>query len=158
MNRYVAVVLILGVILASACQAEPTDTLDSAQAVMLAFMNDLHDGRYVQAAAHYQPDHDALLISMNPDLDPDNLPALLQRGCEQNGFMCMLVEEILQIETTSSGTFLFTVAFINANGERFALGPCCGEEDDRLPLEEFEIRVSCSTGECMVLDLPPYVP
>ncbi|MBN2556432.1 MAG: hypothetical protein JXA97_10880 [Anaerolineales bacterium] len=158
MNRCAAVVFLLGVILSSACQAEPMDSPEPAQAVMLAFMNDLHAGRYEQAAAHYWPDYDAILISMNPDLNPDDLPALLRRGCEQNGFTCMLVEQVLQVETTPADDFLFTVTFTNENGERFVLGPCCGEDEDRPPIEEFEIRVSCSTGVCMVLDLPPYVP
>jgi hypothetical protein len=91
-----------------------------------------------------------------PDISPTDYTSLWQRGCEQNGLVCM---EVMELSSRGKETnFEFTVTFKMKDGELFELTGCCGETFPE-PITEYVIGVqSDGNGKYKVLSLPPYVP
>jgi len=148
------------VLLASQAPFDPPPTgdlpLDEARAVLVGFFRLLNAGNYSEAAPSYGGAVD-ILLQNNPDVDPNDLPALLERACLQNGHFCLPVREVLVSLETEVGTYRFLVTFAHPDGSLFQRGPCCGD-DSALPQSEFEYIVKMVDGKYLVMDLPPYVP
>ena len=126
---------------------------------MVDFFTYLNQGDYAQASELYGGSYD-ILQDYNPDLNLDDKTALLKAGCEQNGLMCLAVEEVLSVQTNDQTNFLFEVQFTNRDGSLFILGPCCGADEETMPpVSTFLVGVRCQEGgPCLVMDLPPSVP
>jgi len=156
-SKWFAWSLCVVMLLVQSCQPNVSAEAAEAEKVLRSFLEDLHAGRYDLAASRYAPEDD-VLTGMNPDLEPGDMKTLLQRACTQNGFMCLLPDDELNVVRSSQGEFVFSVGFILDDGTRFERGPCCGEESVEPPQSAFDMCVRCDAGRCLVLDLPPYVP
>jgi hypothetical protein len=144
-----------GTIPASSRTATPND---AAEAIRKFFLY-LNEGEYSEASKLYGGSYEVLRDN-NPTLSPDDYQGLLRNACEINGFQCLLVNEILDLERASSMEFLVTLNFLTEDGALFERGPCCGASaKEEPPQSEFQFRVSLNeAGEYHVLDLPVYVP
>lgn len=146
--------LILFISLFAACTE--SISINSAENALRSFFGALVKQDY-QAAVNLYGGSYAELAQMNPDVSPTDYVTLWQRGCEQNGFVCMEVMEIVQVEERDSRVE-FGVTFMTKDGERFEFTGCCGET---LPesITEYTILIEKDTdGNYKVLSLPPYVP
>jgi len=131
----------------------------AAEAALIDFYNQLNQGEYEKAVELYGGSYEELEY-FNPGMDPDDRAGLLAAACEFNGFFCLPVSSVTAIDSGPQQPLLFEVSYINPDGSRFVLGPCCGAtEEEMLPMDVFSVRVNCEKeDECQVLDLPPYVP
>jgi hypothetical protein len=155
---------------ASACnhpsppRALPTPTVVDPQAqdlvaareALVGFFDDLHEGRYAEAARRYGGPYD-VLVDWNPDVDPFDRVTLLAAACAAQ-IQCMEVGSATRQEQASATDFRFQVEFRTDEGERFELGGCCGATAERT-VTQFEISVvRTDAGEFLVMELPPHVP
>lgn len=141
--------------LIAACTT-PKETL--AQQALIDFFSSLEQGYYPAAAMLYGGSYE-ILVTNNPELDPDNLAGLWENACTVNGFQCINIRAITFNELTLKGEYIFTVEFENSDGSLFELGACCGETPTTPPQFQFEYRVvESGDGVFLVLDLPVYVP
>jgi hypothetical protein len=139
--------------LASASEAGAD--VDEARQVLQDYLMALNSGDFVLAAELYGGDT-SLLQSWNPDIG-DDLPALLERACTQNGLRCLVPRLITYRAPDSDGGYNFYVEFNNDDGTLFQQGPCCGETSGT-PVSMFPFLVEKSARGLVVTDLPPYVP
>ncbi len=133
--------------------------LNDAQQILVDFFRLLHEGRYGEAVDYYAGSYE-WLIAANPDLPASDYPALLERGCRQNGLMCL---EVLRVEPTTSASqnlISFQVEFQLDDGSLFILGPCCGADETEMPpISLFQYQmVQGENGSWKAVDLPPFVP
>jgi len=132
-----------------------------ARAVLVAFFDALNGGWYAEAAVQYGGSYEGL-IDMNPDVDPNDHAALLERACTTNGFQCLRVKEIVQQVQDSPDSYTFTIEFLNPDGSLFVRGACCGaSETDMPPQSRFDVVVMSvpQAGNALrVQNLPVYVP
>ena len=126
-----------------------------AEQALRDFLSALNTGDYVLAAKLYGGST-GLLQTWNPDVT-DNLPALLERACTQNGLQCLVVSSVSFRGYDARGGYQFLVEFENADGSLFVQGPCCGETSGAT-FTRFTFRVVPAESGMQVLDLPPYVP
>jgi hypothetical protein len=135
------------------------DEAAAAERTLIVFFNQLSQGEY-QAAAELYGGSYQILVEYNPDLDPADHPSLLERACRVNGFQCLEVGELLEVEETGPGSYFLTVTFQTADGDIYERGPCCGAgASEEPPHTEFTFRVvQTGDGQYRVLDLPVYVP
>jgi hypothetical protein len=148
-----------------ACSGAPTgtsapptvDPLTEAETALSAFFEALAGGRFAEATRRYGGPYDYLQEN-NPDVDPEDHAALLERWCTQNGGQCLRVLEVLRRERYEGSRFGFTVQFAAPDGGLFEVGPCCGEEDTGQRTSEFLYTVEAIEGGYRILELPPYVP
>lgn len=163
--RASAAILLLYIV--SACAAVPADrefmtTPDSessaAQLTMLQYFDYLNSGNFGQGAALYGGPQEEMQVN-NPEVDPDDLAALLESACRFQ-LRCLPVKDVVGSEEVSPGEFVFQVEFEGPDGETFVLGPCCGASEEIMPpMSVFEVRVRrTAAGDFEVLDLPVYVP
>ena len=131
----------------------------AAEAALIDFYNQLNQGEYEKAVELYAGSYEELEY-FNPGMDPDDRAGLLAAACEFNGFFCLPVSSVTAIDSGPQQTLLFEVSYVNPDGTRFVLGPCCGATEEEMPpMDVFSVRVNCEKeDECQVLDLPPYVP
>ena len=161
--------LLTTLILLSACAGKPSDPNDTipilnsdqleAQQALVDFFQLLHDGKYQEASELYSGSYE-WLISSNPDLAPTDLAGLLERGCTQNGLMCLEALSAENLLTASSSKTIFQVEFKLEDGSLFVLGPCCGADETEMPpVSQFPYRVvEREDGSWGVDELPPFVP
>jgi hypothetical protein len=150
------VFLVLLVIILVACSpAEKESEAAKAESAMWTFFSALTNGQYTEAVNLYNGDYE-VLTGWNPDLSPTDYISLWQRGCEQNGLVCMEVMDVVHVVETENG-FDFTVTFKTNDGELFQFTGCCGETLPQ-PITEYEISVQKEADEYKVLSMPPYVP
>jgi hypothetical protein len=131
----------------------------AAEAALIDFYNQLNQGEYEKAVELYGGSYEELEY-FNPGMDPDDRAGLLAAACEFNGFFCLPVSSVTAIDSGPQQPLLFEVSYINPDGSRFVLGPCCGATEEEMPpMDVFSVRVICENqDQCQVLDLPPYVP
>lgn len=129
--------------------------VEEARLVLEEYLMALHSGDYARAAELYSGDI-SLLQSWNPDTGED-LAALLQRGCTQNGLQCLPPRTIRYRAPDSDGGYHFYVEFNNDDQTLFEQGPCCGEMGGT-SVSVFPFLVEKSGSGLLVPDLPPYVP
>jgi hypothetical protein len=138
-----------------------SDDLASARAALEAFFDALNGGQYTKAAELYGGSYEEL-IGLNPDTDPNDHAALLERACTINGYQCLRVKNIVQQAQDWPDTYTFTVEFANPDGSLFVLGPCCGAtETDMPPQSRFDftvMKVPQAGGMFRVQRLPVYMP
>jgi hypothetical protein len=134
-------------------QAGP-DQAKAGQA-LVDYLTALNSGDYTAGAKLYGGPTD-LLQTWNPDIKND-LPALLERACKQNGLVCMLPRSVTYRGPDGRGGYQFLVELNQADGSLFTQGPCCGETSGP-SLTSFLFSVLPNAGGWMVMDLPPYVP
>jgi len=135
--------------------AEAGADVDEAQQVLQDYLMALNSGDYILAAKLYGGDV-SLLQTWNPDIG-DDLPALLERACTQNGLQCLAPRLITYRAPDSDGGYHFYVEFNNDDQTLFRQGPCCGETSGT-PVSLFPFLVEKSASGPVVTDLPPYVP
>lgn len=128
---------------------------DEAEKALREYLSALNQGDYIHGAKLYGGEAE-LLHTWNPDV-PDDLPALFELACAQNGLVCMNPLSIAYRGVDEFGNQLFRVEFSNPDGSLFQLGPCCGEEEGPT-VTNFVFRVQKTEEGYVVLDLPPYVP
>jgi len=119
----------------------------------------LENGSYDLAVTYFGGSYE-VLQDYNPTLDPDNYQELLRNACEINGFQCLRVNEIVDIQEISPKEFVISANFITGDGQILVRGPCCGaSEEDMSPESIFTFKViKNDSGEYKVLDLPVYLP
>lgn len=124
-----------------------------------SFFEALHEEDFQEAAELYGGSYE-ILIDMNPDLDPEDGPALLARGCQINGFVCLRMGQVLSVGEIRPGKYDLEVQFLTEGGEIFWLDSCCGANLTEMdPTSEFQIQIVLDdSGDHKVMDLPPYVP
>lgn len=132
---------------------------ETACQALTEFLNALNSGDYASADKLYGGSYD-VLTGYNPDLDPADHAALLERGCTTNGLNCLLLKSATFDQVINNYEFVFTVELQNRDGSRFEIGPCCGEDDtDFTPTTDFTFTVIwMDEGQYQVMDLPPYTP
>jgi hypothetical protein len=151
-----AFLVLLVFILAACSSAEQKSEAAVAETTMRTFFSALANGQYTEAVTLYGGDYE-ILTGWNPDISPTDYESLWQRGCEQNGLVCMEVMDVVNAAESDIG-FDFTVTFRTKGGELFELTGCCGETFPE-PISEYVIGVqSDGDGNYKVLSLPPYVP
>jgi hypothetical protein len=128
---------------------------DEAEQALREYLSALNKGDFILGAKLYGGSVELLQI-WNPDIT-DDLPALLERACTQNGLVCMNPSSIEYRGKDEYGTNLFRVEFSNPDGTLFQQGPCCGDEEG-ITVTNFIFRVIKTDSGYTVLDLPPYVP
>lgn len=149
-------VVLLLVLIFSACSPDNEETgRAKAEETMRTFFNALAGGGYAEAVNLYGGEYE-ILTGWNPDLSPSDHASLWQRGCEQNGLVCMEVLDVVSAVETESG-FEFTVTFKTKDGELFQFTGCCGETLPE-PITDYTISVQKDGDGYKVLSLPPYVP
>lgn len=132
----------------------PPEAAEAEQALR-DYLTALHAGDFILGAKLYGGDTE-LLQTWNPDI-PNDLPALLERACAQNGLVCMSPRTVTYHGLDASGAYQFNVEFSNPDGTLFHQGPCCGETEGP-SFSSFLFRVVKTESGYAVLDLPPYVP
>lgn len=148
-------ILIFVLFLLAACSSTEQG-MEAAEAAMRTFFSALTDGQYIEAVKLYGGDYE-ILTGWNPDLPPTDYTSLWQRGCEQNGLVCMELLEVIDAVETEGG-FDFTVTFKTKDGELFQFTGCCGETFPE-PITEYVIGIQRDeSGNYQVLSMPPYVP
>lgn len=137
--------------------AEAGPEVADAENTLREYLMALHTGDYVRAAKLYSGDT-SLLQTWNPDIPQEDLPALFERACSQNGLQCLAPRSITYRASEVDGHH-FWVEFNNADGTLFQQGPCCGETTGT-PVSMFPLFVekSLSSDGYVVQDFPPYVP
>ena len=157
-NRRLPILLILILFALAGCRAELSEEA-RAENALGDFFAHLSLGQYREAAELYEGSYE-ILISFNPDLDPVDHPALWERACTVNGYQCLELRELLEVEEFSPGSYYLTVTLQTAEGDIYQRGPCCGAgASDEPPHTEFTFRVVRDEGgQFKVLDPPVYVP
>lgn len=135
-----------------ALQAGPE--VSDAQNALRNYLTALHTSDYVLGAELYGGDT-SLLQTWNPDITND-LPALFERACSQNGLQCLGPRSITYRASEVDGHH-FWVEFNNDDGTLFQQGPCCGETSGPVT-SMFPFFVEKKSGGFVVMELPPYVP
>ena len=125
-----------------------------AEKSLREYLAALNGGDYVLAAKLYGGDT-SLMQTWNPDIEND-LPALFERACTQNGLQCLAPRTITYRASEVDGHH-FWVEFSNADGALFQQGPCCGETNG-ITTSMFPFSVEQTANVFTVMDLPPYVP
>ena len=149
----------------AACRPTPPGTPSAASAQDLqwaeegltGFFGDLAEGRYAHATAFFAGPTQQL-AEYNPDVDPQDITALLERYCKVNGGTCLPIKSIARRDAPAADTFVFVVEFLNPDGSTFVRGPCCGSEDMSETRRQWEYTVLVVDGQFRVFKLPPYVP
>jgi hypothetical protein len=132
--------------------------LQEARAALTSFFDELAQGSYQAAAETYGGSLETLIYH-NPDIDPDDRAVLIQRACQVNGYQCLKLRQITAQELISVDEALITVEFLNRDGSRFQLGPCCGATEAEMPpVWRFPYTLRKIGDRWMVMDLPIYVP
>ncbi len=129
-----------------------------AEQALVEFFSYLHSRQYDRAEALYGGEYQ-ILSDYNPQIDPNNHVALLQAGCQINGFQCLPIRSV-ELKEQSGDKVVFSVEFNHPDGSLFVLGPCCGADETEMPpVSQFEYHVQKTPGgKFLVLDLPVYVP
>ena len=128
---------------------------DEAARALTMYFTALNAGDFILGAKLYGGDTE-LIQTWNPDIK-DDLPALFERACTQNGLVCMTPRTITFTGLDADGNYQFQVEFNNPDGTLFVQGPCCGETEGPT-FSSFPFRVKKTDSGFAVLDLPPYVP
>lgn len=136
----------------------PEDDLLKARQALGGYFYNLWLGDYETAAGLYGGGYEAL-SDVNPGVDPEDKAGLLKNACDFNGFQCLKLRQVVAAEAISPAEYRFTVEFLNNDGSRFRLGPCCGANEAEMPpVWRFDYTVKKYGEGWVVLELPPYVP
>ncbi|OGO36740.1 MAG: hypothetical protein A2Z03_05865 [Chloroflexi bacterium RBG_16_56_8] len=126
-----------------------------AERTLREYFAAMNSGDYALAAVLYAGPTD-MLEDWNPDITND-LAALFERGCKQNGLKCLLPRSVIYGGLDAESNYRFLVEFNNADGSLFIQGPCCGGTEGS-SVSVFLYRVAKRESGYVVMDLPPYIP
>lgn len=131
---------------------------EHAQHALMGFLEDLHNGKYAEAAQFYGGSYETM-IDHNPDINPNDHATLLRNACTLNGMQCFRGKIIGLEEKESDAKYVFMVEFRKDDGTLFALGPCCGSDQTSTPPQSVFLFtvIKVYQNEFIVMDMPPYV-
>ena len=143
-------------------EAIPADDLASARKVLVSYFDLLSAKNYTEAKAYHGSGYE-ILRQWNPDIGPNDYETLLRHGCEENGWICISIKNIVEQKQTSPSEFEFVVQFSEPHGSTdvgdvFALGPCCDEADSGERTTDFTFRVVKTGTRFVVTTAPAYTP
>jgi hypothetical protein len=134
-------------------------TRENAEAVLRAFLEALHEGRYDEAVALFGGSYERLVVV---DVAPDDHAGRMRAACERSGHHCLAVHSIVADEARSgAGVFAFEVSFVFEDGTLFAwqmpgfVTPSPGAETSQ---SAFPFSVVQEGGAMKVVGFPPYTP
>lgn len=127
-----------------------------AQLALTQFLEKLADGEYADAVELYGGSYEELR-DMNPLVPENDLHSLWKNGCQLNGFQCLPLLRVIDVQEIKPEAFLFTVELDDGSGKTYEQGSCCGGSDDQRKTH-FDFRVIHSDGGFLVCDMPPYLP
>ena len=137
---------------ASLSQNKSSAAVDQASKTLISFFDLLNNQNYAEAVQLFAGGYGAA-INWNPDVDPEDYPALLERACEWNGFQCFLrVSKIINAEQVSPMEFHFIVELINPDGSLYQRR---GVNDTTVTQFLFRVARDCN-GKYFVVDWPFY--
>jgi len=147
---------LLVIFLAVSCTPDKAQNEQSkAETAMHSFLDALVNRDYSTAVQFYGGDYEEL-VQWNPDVIPTDYQSLWQRGCEQNGLVCLKLKDVIKVEKNNS-LFIFTVTFETTDGKVFETSGCCGQTQKST--SEFLITVKAdNSGIYKVISGLPYVP
>jgi hypothetical protein len=134
-------------------------TLDEASMVeaantLVRLLDLLHYKQYEQAIEIFGGGY-GIVINWNWDVDPSDLPTLLKRGCEWNGFECFWrVHRVIDVHQVSSMEFQVRVELQDGEGR---IRSIYNKADPNKPFTQtlFTVVRDCQ-GFFWVIDWPPY--
>lgn len=159
MKRIFSLVICSLALFLSACNLiRPISNEQKAEVAAVEFFERLSIGEYQRAVEMYAGDY-AELEYMNPTLPEEDYAALWRNACRVNGYQCLPIRHVMEIEKFSLNEYYLKVQFQNPDGSVFILGPCCGADEEKLPpQEEFDVYVIERSGIFYVVSLPVFVP
>jgi len=151
--------LIILVLILSACSLiSPTSNEQEAEKTVTQFFQLLSTNDYSQAAGMYAGDISDLQY-LNPSIDETEIETLWRNACTINGFQCLPIKRILNVEKFSLNEYHLRVEFQNPDGSLFLLGPCCGASEEEMPpVSQFDVYVIERSGDYYITSLPVFVP
>jgi hypothetical protein len=123
-----------------------TPLADAGQ-VLANFFSLLHDRRYAEAAQLYGGSYDVLRM-WNSDVPRNDYQTLWDRGCTQEGLMCLHVRRVVNQQPASATATQFIVEFAFDDGELFQ-----AEAQTQFPF-----TVDQQNGRYKVMTMPVYIP
>ena len=159
MKRSLSLVIFSLALFLSACDLiRPISNEQKAEAAAVEFFERLSSGEYQRAAEMYAGDY-AELEYMNPTLPEEDHAALWRNACGINGYQCLPIRQVLEIEKFSLNEYHLKVQFQNPDGSVFILGPCCGADEEEMPPQsEFDVYVIERKDVFYIVSLPVFVP
>jgi hypothetical protein len=128
------------------------EAIDQASKTLVTFFDLLYNKKYEQATKLFGGGY-GVVINWNSDVDPDDYPALLMKGCEWNGFVCSLrIGKIIEAKQISPMEYHFIVEFIKDDGSLYQRR---GANDTTVSQFLFRVARDCN-GEYFVVDWPFY--
>ncbi len=127
-----------------------------AQSTLTQFLGLLASGEYAEASSLFGGSYEELWY-MNPQVQKNDLGTLWQNGCRLNGYQCLPLLCVINVQENGPGEFIFTVELEDESGHTFEMGACCGSSDDET-VTHFEFRVLQKNSDYFVLDMPPLLP
>ncbi len=129
-------------------QMTEPEKIEAAQAVLLKYFSELHDGNFERAAEHYQGSYELLEI-LNPNEISDDPVMLFEDACNLDGFLCLNVYEITAAEKTAPHEYSFEVIFESEDGSIYK-----HRSSDGGFITEFPYTVIEQNGRFYVEQLP----
>ncbi|MEW5869450.1 MAG: hypothetical protein AB1894_09250 [Chloroflexota bacterium] len=142
----------------STLQPDPAD-LPAARQALQDYILALAEQRYADAANLYAGDYQ-VLRNNNSNIPADDSAALFQAACTLNGFICNVSwRNEVQAAPIAPDKYRFSIELSGADGNMFALGPCCGADPQvEPPLTQFDFIVVKVDGRFLIESLPVYTP
>jgi hypothetical protein len=136
--------------------ASPTndseESIHQAGETLVAFYEMLNQQNYEAAVELFGGGY-GIVINWNPDVDPNDHATLLMRGCEVNGFLCILrIGKIVNADQISPLEYHFMVEFNKPDGSIFQRK---GPNDTLVTQFLFRVVRDCG-GKFLVVDWPFY--
>ncbi len=129
--------------------------INEASDTLVTFFDLLYAKRYEEAVQLFAGGY-GILINWNSDIDPQDFPSLLMRGCEWNGFICDLrVNQVIQAEQISPLEFHILVEFISEDGSIYQRYVPQGTNGTYNSHFTFHVVRDCE-GRLWVVDWPFY--
>jgi hypothetical protein len=152
---FISVILLLF----SACSLiNPLSGEQKAEMTAIDFFSLLSTGEYEQASEMYAGDITNLQY-FNPLIDENDLVSLWRNACTVNGFQCLPIKQVLNVEKFSLNEYFIKVEFQNPDGSLFVLGPCCGASEEEMPpVSQFDMYVIERGVDYFITSLPVLVP
>ena len=95
--------------------------ITAAGAILVRFFDHLNAREYEQAASIFGGGY-GIVRMWNSDVNPQDFPTLLLRGCEWNGFYCSLkIKQTLEINQVSAMVYEIEVEFQKEDGTLYQL-------------------------------------
>jgi len=157
-NLFALVIYSLALFLSACNVICPISNEKKAEVAAVEFFERLSSGEYQRAAEMYSGDY-AELEYMNPALPEEDDAALWRNACRINGYQCLPIRQVLEIEKFSLNEYHLKVEFQNPDGSVFILGPCCGaDEEEKPPVSQFDVYLIGRDDIFYVVSLPVFVP